>query len=81
MTTKEYLARVKAYGKKMNEEWEQVRYMAWTVVRMSGRVANNPPKRPQELFSLPTDKVIKREIVEITENEIQALKNIGLIKG
>jgi hypothetical protein len=55
--------------------------MAWTVVRMSGRVANNPPKRPQELFSLPTDKVIKREIVEITENEIQALKNIGLIKG
>ena len=54
--------------------------MAWTEVRMSGRVANNPPKRPQGLFALPTDKKIVHEVIEITDNEIQALKNIGMLR-
>ena len=80
VTTKEYLARVKAYGKRLNEQWEQIRYLAWTEVRMSGRVANNPPKRPQGLFALPTDKKIVHEVIEITDNEIQALKNIGMLR-
>lgn len=80
VTTKEYLARVKAYGKRLNEEWERTRYIAWTITRMSGRVANNPPKKPQGLFALPTDKKVVHEVIEITDNEIQALKNIGMLR-
>lgn len=80
MTTKEYVSRVKAYGKVVNEKWEAVRYIAWTVVRMSGKVMNTPPRRPQDLFKLPSDENIVHEPIEITENEIEALKNIGLLK-
>lgn len=80
ITTKEYYLRVKAYIKGVNEKWEQTRYLAWTEVRMSGRVANNPPKRPQGLFALPSDKKIVHEVIEITDNEIQALKNIGMLR-
>ena len=80
ITIREYILMVNFYHKRLNEQWEQTRYTAWTIVRMAGRMAQQPPKRPQDLFKLPTDKKAKRTVIEITDNEIEALKNIGLIK-
>lgn len=79
VTTKEYYLRVKAYIKGVNEKWEQTRYLAFTITRMAGRTCTHAPKRPEDLFKLPSDKR-NREVIEITENEIEALKNIGLLK-
>lgn len=79
ITTKEYYLRVKAYIKGVNEKWEQTRYIAFTITRMAGRTCTHAPERPEDLFKLPSDKR-NREVIEITENEIEALKNIGLLK-
>lgn len=79
VTTKEYYLRVKAYIKGVNEKWEQTRYIAFTITRMAGRTCTHAPKSPEDLFKLPSDKR-NREVIEITENEIEALKNIGLLK-
>ena len=75
VTFKEYLLRLKAYEKKKTEDWERTRWQTF----VAARVAGSKVKRPQDLMKLPTDE---REFVrvEVSDEDIQALINIGLIK-
>ena len=75
ITFKEYLLRLKSYEKKKTEDWERTRWQTF----VAARVAGSKVKRPQDLMKLPTDE---REFVrvEVSDEDIQALINIGLIQ-
>lgn len=77
MSYREYILRLKAYEKKKTEDWERTRWMAFVAARVAGSKINSP----KDLLRLPSDgEERKVEAVVITEEDIQALINIGLIK-
>lgn len=76
VTFNEYLLRLKAEEKRMIERWEIARWQSFVACRVAGAKSI---KRPQDLLKLPTD--IKRaEAIPISDEDIEALRKIGLIQ-
>lgn len=76
VTFKEYLLRLKAHEKLKVEEWERVRWQAFVAARVAGSKVNHP----QDLMKLPCDEERTFEAVVVSDEDIQALINIGLIQ-
>lgn len=77
---KEYLCLLEAEKAKELKEWERVRWLGFMMISISPDIKQAyKPKRPSDLFKLPTDEV-KSEKVIVTENDIETLKRIGLFK-
>lgn len=78
ISVKEYQCLLDGFAKKEYREWERVRWMAFMNIQLSPDIkAYNKPKRPQDLFKLPTDEVKKSEPVIVTDEDIEILKQIG----
>ena len=62
------------------EIWKVARWMEWMNIGLTPNLKNRP-KRPEDLFKLPSDREIWVDKIEITEDIMTALKSIGVIGG
>lgn len=79
VTMRQYLSRVAYEQKKRYQMWEIARWEKYIDINLSPNIKpEHKPKRPEDVLRLPTDtpKVVNK--VEITQSDIDILKNIGL---
>lgn len=68
----------RGYNERIEEEWRVARWRAWMDIGLSPNIKNRP-KRPEDILKLPSDRDRWVDKVEITDDILQGLKNIGLI--
>lgn len=81
VTMKEYIIRREEYNNRNYQEWDRVRWLAFMNIQLSPDLKkSDKPKRPTDLFKLPTDKEEVRESVKVTNEDIENLEKIGFFK-
>lgn len=81
VTFRETEMRMKAAEKRRLESWEVARWEILNHINLSPNIKRgDKPKRVEDILRLPTDKPKVRKVIEITEDEIIGLREIGLIK-
>lgn len=77
-TMKRYMAIRKKHEESKIELWRIARWRAWMDLNGNPNLKTRP-KRPEDLFELPGDRKTWVEKVEITEDIVTALRNIGIV--
>lgn len=81
VTMKEYRAMRDEYNNKNYQKWDMVRWLAFMNIQLSPDIkSHNKPKRPKDLFKLPTDAKEETVKVSVTEQDIDSLERIGFFK-
>ena len=76
-TFRQYYSLQKKHNEDLLEGWRIARWEMLNHINLSPNIPQNKkPKRVEEVLSLPTDKPIKHEKIEVTEQEREALKDI-----
>ena len=76
-TFRQYYCLQKKHNEDLLEGWRIARWEMLNHINLSPNIPQNKkPKRVEEVLSLPTDKPIKHEKIEVTEQEREALKEI-----
>ena len=76
-TYRQYYCLQKRYNEEVMERWRVARWEILNHIGLSPDIpANKKPKSVEQVLRLPTDKPIKHEIIEVTEQEKEVLKNI-----
>ena len=73
----EIKALIREREQKRLDMWEVIRWQVFNMIQLSPDIKKtDKPKRLEDILKLPTDKPVKREIIEVTEQEKEVLKDI-----
>lgn len=78
-TMKKYLSLRERRNEELEVRWKIARWQGWITLQAAPYLSNKP-KKPEDLFRLPSEAGRFVEKVEITNEIIEALKSIGAIK-
>ena len=79
VTYKQLNSRLEAVQRQQSHDWEVMRWAVFNLYLLSPDLKRgDKPKKPQDLFKLHNEREHKVEKVIISDEELKALKEIGL---